>query len=78
MTPREVLNYVRAEPFRPFRLHLSSGRTVDIRHPEMARVGALVVIVFTSVSDNPDVFDEWESVSLSLIESISHLDTAVA
>jgi len=78
MTPASVLRYVRAEPFRPFRIHMASGKTFDVRHPEMARVGRANLLVFSFVSDQPDVFDEWQSVSLMLIESISHLDTPVA
>jgi hypothetical protein len=78
MTPQEILTYLKAEPFRPFRIRMNSGRTYEIRHPEMVRVGAFVLIIFTFVSDNPDVFDKWESVSLSLIESISHLQAPVA
>ena len=39
MTSKEILAYVRAEPFRAFQIHMASGRTFDIRHPEMVRVG---------------------------------------
>jgi hypothetical protein len=78
MTPASVLNYVRAEPFRPFRIHMASGKTFDVRHPEMVRVGKSNLIVCSFVSDQPDVFDEWQSVSLMLIETISPLETQVA
>jgi hypothetical protein len=78
MTPRAVLAYVKAEPFRPFRLHMASGRTFDIRHPEMVKVLTTNLLIFSSVGDTPDVPDEWESVSLMLAESISHLEVPVA
>ena len=78
MTPPSVLGYVRAEPFRPFRINIASGKTFDVRHPEMVRVGRTNLIVFSFASDQPDVFDEWQSVSLMLIESISHLEAQVA
>jgi hypothetical protein len=78
VTPPSVLSYVRAEPFRPFRIHMANGKTFDVRHPEMVRVGRTNLIVFSFVSDQPDVFDEWQSVSLMLIESISHLEAQVA
>lgn len=78
MTPQEVLNYVQAQPFRPFRIRMNSGRTFDIRHPEMVRVGRRDVLIFTYVSDSPDVYDRWENVSLVLIESISPLEASVA
>ncbi len=38
MTPQTVLGYVKAEPFRPFRIHMASGKTFDVRHPEMIKV----------------------------------------
>jgi hypothetical protein len=65
---------VRAEPFRPFRIHMASGRTFDVCHPEMDRVGRSNLLVFSFVSDIPDVFDEWKSVSSTLTESVSHLE----
>ena len=78
MSAREVLNYVKANPFRPFRIRMNSGRTFDIRHPEMIRVGRDFFMLFTSVSDSPDVVDHWETASLLLVEAISHLDAPVA
>ena len=78
MSPQEILNYTQAQPFRPFRIRMNSGRTFDIRHPEMVRVGKRDVLIFTFVSDSPEVYDRWENVSLLLIESISHLEASVA
>lgn len=74
MTPQTVLGYVKAEPFRAFRLHLVSGRTFDVRHPEMIKVLKSTVLIFKTSGDNPEIPDEWESVSLMLTESISHLE----
>lgn len=70
--PQDILNYLRAVPFRPFRIHLASGQTFDIRHPEMVRVGRAVLIIFSFVSDDPDIFDRWDTVSLMLIENVTH------
>jgi hypothetical protein len=78
MTSREVLNYVQAEPFRPFRIRMNSGRTFDIRHPEIVRVGKGDLLIFTFVSDAPEVYDRWENVSLLLIESLSPLEASIA
>jgi hypothetical protein len=36
MAPREVLGHLTAELFRPIRIHTASGRTFEIRHPELA------------------------------------------
>ncbi len=78
MTPQEVLNCVQAQPFRPFRIRMNSGRTFDIRHPEMVRVGRRDLLIFTFVSDSANVYDRWENVSLLLIESLSALEASVA
>ena len=77
MTPQTVLGYVKAEPFRPFRIHLASGRTFDVRHPEMIKVLKSYALVFKSDSENPEFPDEHESVSLMLAESVSHLEVPV-
>jgi hypothetical protein len=77
MSPREVLNYLRAEPFQPFRIRMNSGQTFDVGHPEMVRVGRRDLLIFTFVSDSPGVYDRWENVSLMLIESIAPLEAAV-
>jgi hypothetical protein len=78
MSTQDVLNYVKAQPFRPFRIKVASGRDFDVRHPEMVRVGRNSLVVFSFLSDDPDVFDKWETASLVLVESISHLEGAVA
>jgi len=36
MTPVRLREVLRAKPFRPFRLHLADGETVDVVHPELA------------------------------------------
>jgi hypothetical protein len=77
MSSREVLAYVNAKPFRPFRILMNSGRTYDVRHPEMIRVGRDFFMLFSFVSDTPDVVDQWETGSLLLVESISHLEAPV-
>jgi hypothetical protein len=77
MTKQTMRGYVRAEPFWPFRLHLVSGRTFDVRHPEMIKVLQSTILVFNAAEDSQDLTDEWETVSLMLIEAISHLEAQV-
>ncbi len=77
MTPQTVLGFVKAEPFRSFRIHLASGRTFDVRHPEMIKVLKSYVLVFKASGDDREIPDEAESISLMLTESISYLETPV-
>ena len=76
MTPQSVLGYVKAEPFRPFRIHMASGRTFDIRHPEMLRVGRSSVNVYSFAGEPADPYERMEMVSLLLIEAIEPLEAA--
>jgi hypothetical protein len=77
LTPPQVLSYTKAQPFRAFQLHMASGKTFDIRHPEMVKVGKSFLIVFSFAAGEPEVVEQFETVSLMLIESISHLDLPV-
>jgi hypothetical protein len=73
MIPNDILTYTRAIPFRPFRMILNSGKSFDVRHPEMVHVTVSSVAYFHRT--DPEVPGErWETVSLSLIENIVHID----
>ena len=74
MTFRRVANYVGGEPFRPFRIKMTSGETFEIRHPEMIAVGRSTAHVFTWMDDNDqDTKDHEREISILLIESIEPL-----
>jgi hypothetical protein len=77
ITSSNLMNYVKAQPFRPFRLHMASGKTFDVRHPEMVKLGKNFIMAFSFSSREPELVEQWETVSLMLIESVSHLDAAV-
>jgi hypothetical protein len=77
MTPQTLQEYVKAEPFRPFRIHMASGRTFEVRHPEMIKVLKSYALVFKSDGENPELPDEHESISLMLAESVSHVEVPV-
>ena len=71
------MSYVKAQPFRPFRLHMASGKAFDIRHPEMVKILKSYLLVFSFDPGETEIVNQWESISLMLIESVSHLDAAV-
>ena len=77
MFPTDVLAYVRAAPFRPFRMILNSDKSYDVRHPEMVRVTVSSVLYFYG-SDPEAAAERWETVSLALIQNIEHLDAPAA
>ena len=43
MLATEIKGFLTKRPFDPFRIHLSSGETVDVKHPEMALVTRTMV-----------------------------------
>lgn len=45
MSAEELYEMLRQRPFRPLRLHISNGKSNDIRHPEMAIVARPFVTV---------------------------------
>jgi hypothetical protein len=45
MTSEELIELLAERPFIPLRLHLSNGRSHEIRHPEMAIVGEDIVAI---------------------------------
>jgi hypothetical protein len=57
MTPTELREDLRAQPFRPIRLIVSDGSHYDIFHPELCMVGLGSVIVGLS-SDPASPFFE--------------------
>lgn len=78
MTGKRIINYVAAEPFRPFRINMASGKAYNIRHPEMIAVGRTTVHVFTSMSDDEEEANEREQeLSMILIESVEPLESPV-
>lgn len=72
--PRQLSEYVFGEPFRPFRLHMASGRTFEVRHPEMIEFGKSTIKVYHPFDPNFPSREAWEQVSLMLMESIEPLD----
>jgi hypothetical protein len=43
--PEDVLELLRQQPFRPFRIHMSDGSSHEVRHPELALVFPRRVVV---------------------------------
>lgn len=43
MKAEDLIELLEERPFVPLRLHMSNGRTHEVRHPEMAIVGEEVV-----------------------------------
>ncbi len=76
--PRVIMDHVLAEPFRPLRINMASGRTFEVRHPEFVMLGRNTLTVYAPPEGDPDGPQRWEEISLMIVESIAPLDaTAV-
>ena len=71
MRPEDVLFWIQAQPFRPFRITMNSGRTLDVRHPELVRLMRTSLLYFTPARDQPQVAERAEMIGLVLIELCS-------
>ena len=64
MDPQEIREKLRAKPFVPFRVHASDGKHLDIKHPEMAMLTRMALLVGRPVKDpTQDIPYHYDSVS---------------
>ncbi len=56
MTTANLWDRIREKPFRSFRLHLSSGQSYDVRHPEFIAISRSRIVV--SIEEGPDGLPE--------------------
>jgi len=76
LSPRFMLDLVAAEPFRPFRIHMASSRTFDVRHPEMIEIGRSAVTIHMLPDSGSNTVDHWQKVSYMLLESVEPFEVA--
>jgi hypothetical protein len=74
--PRVMIDFITAEPFRAFRIHMASGRSFEIRRPEMVRVGRSSMTVFMKPEKDDSQQERWQEVSFMLLESVEPLSNA--
>jgi hypothetical protein len=76
VTQQTLVELMTAEPFKPFRLHTTSGRTFEIRYPEMFMIGRSSVSIYArSECDEPQP-RPWQDVLFTLLESIEPFEIA--
>ena len=75
MRPNDIRDFLRREPFHPFRITLTDGRTYDVRHPEMAMVGRSTVAIGLSANgDDETIYDRLVTVDLLHIMQAEPVD----
>lgn len=77
MRPEDIREFLRRQPFQPFRLTLTDGRTYEVRHPELLMVGrSTVAIGLTRPEDPEPVYDRLVTVSLLHIMQAEPLESS--
>ncbi len=73
MTHDELRDAARRHPFEPFRLHLTTGATYDIRHADLIMVGRRSAIIGIAEEANGTAYDRTLKVDLLHIVGIEQL-----
>jgi hypothetical protein len=74
LRPDALQSYCHAQPFRPFRVTMNSGKTYDIRHPDFIHVARDFFLWFYPPVHQDDFPSRWESVSLLPVQNVEHID----
>jgi hypothetical protein len=65
MRPEDLREYLRRQPFQPFRLTLTDGRIYEVHHRELAMVGRSMVAIGLPRPDDPEpVYERLVTISL--------------
>jgi hypothetical protein len=77
MRTEDLLNRLEDRPFKPFRVHLSDGTTLDVREPGMVIVGRSTAVLPTRLGRDEEgrhVAERWRTIALIHIVQFSDLD----
>ncbi len=75
MTFQEFRAILKQQPFKPFRILMSNGKSYEVRHPKLAWLTQSVVLV--GVGENDDgIPDDSRMCSLENITAVEPLDAA--
>jgi hypothetical protein len=73
MTQQELHEAARQQPFKPFRLVITTGATYDIRHPDLIMVGRRSVIIGITNDPNGTTYDRTFNVDLLHVVGMEEL-----
>jgi hypothetical protein len=74
MTSQDIKAELEKDPFVPLRLHLVSGKTIDVPFPSAAWVLQISVLVFQNVQQGSQSASGYDVVALRNIERIEQRD----
>jgi hypothetical protein len=74
LTTEDLRQEIERDPFLPLRLHLSSGKTIDIEHENSAFVRQNTVLIVHRLAAGSAAIGNYDGVALRLIERIEQLE----
>ena len=74
MNAKDLLEILRTRPIRPFKVHLSDGRSFDVRHPEQVLVSRSKMILGIGEDQEYHVPDTFEHISLMHISGVTETE----
>jgi hypothetical protein len=79
MPPEDLWEWIRRQPFQPFRLHLTDGTAYEVRHPELIMVGRRsAVIGIAGAQQGPPFYERTATVSLPHIVRLEPMESALS
>src|SRR5688572_8233329 len=70
MTAEDLRQEINREPFTPFRLHLSSGKVVDVRYPHSAWLRQNTLLLLERLEPGSPDIGGYDVIAYRLIERI--------
>lgn len=78
MSPDELRDSLRQQPFEPFRLVLTDGATYDVRHPDLLWVGQRSAYVGLTGQPGQTLFERAVKVDLLHVTQIVPLEATAS
>ena len=78
MTAEDVQQEIDRRPFVPLRLHLASGKVMDIRYEDSAWVRRDTLLVLERLGPTTSAIGGYDVVALSLVERIQQINGSPA
>jgi hypothetical protein len=76
MTTEDMRQELERGPFVPLRLHLSSGKTIDVGYPSTAWLRQNTLLIVHPLEAGTVRIGSYDVVALRLIERIEQIDTS--
>jgi hypothetical protein len=77
MRPDDLIEALQRQPFHPFRIHLSNGHALEVRHPENVKVGRSTAFIFFPIQGQTSAaYERYETVALMHINRLELIEPA--